>query len=174
MDQVIEPIQSNNNFWNSVEILNNNKYFVGVIMILLNLGSKYISVELSQSQEKFLGSPTIRRIILFTVFFTATRDIWISFLLTAAFVILVSGIFNDDSNYCLIPKKYRIYDLKEGQKISKEDLERAKQIIEISEKQKKNVYSNIESFTKIKRENYKNNMNKLYHISQVNNRNLNN
>ena len=119
MDQVIEPIQSNS-FWNYIEILNNNKYFVGVIMILLNLGSKYISVELSQSQEKFLGSPTVRRIILFTVFFTATRDIWISFLLTAAFVILVSGIFNDDSYYCLIPKKYRNYEISQGGKISKE------------------------------------------------------
>ena len=106
MDHIIEPVQSKNNFWEYIEILNNNKYFVGIIMILLNLGSKYISVELSQSQEKFLGSPIIRRLILFTVFFTATRDIWISFLLTAAFVILVSGIFNDDSFYCLIPKKY--------------------------------------------------------------------
>jgi hypothetical protein len=170
MDQVIEPIQSNNSFWNYIEILNNNKYFVGVIMILLNLGSKYISVELSQTQEKFLGSPTIRRIILFTVFFTATRDIWISFLLTAAFVILVSGIFNDDSYYCLIPKKYRSYEISQGQKISKEDVDKAKQIIELSEKQKKNVYSNIESFSKIKRNNYKKNMSKLYFVSQLTNR----
>ena len=168
MDQVIEPIKSNSNFWNYIEILNNNKYFVGVIMILLNLGSKYISVELSQTQEKILGSPIIRRIILFTVFFTATRDIWISFLLTAAFVILVSGIFNDDSYYCLIPKKYRNYEILPGQKISKEDIDKAKQIIELSEKQKKNVYSNIENFTKMKRNNYKNNMNKLYFLSQWN------
>ena len=60
---IIEPIKSEKGFWDYIEVLNNNKYFVGIIMILLNLGSKYISVELSQSQEKILGSPVIRRLI---------------------------------------------------------------------------------------------------------------
>ena len=166
MDHIIEPVQSKNNFWQYIEILNNNKYFVGIIMILLNLGSKYISVELSQSQEKFLGSPIIRRLILFTVFFTATRDIWISFLLTAAFVILVSGIFHDDSFYCLIPKKYRTYENNKSQ-FSKQDIEKAKEIIRISTEQNNNEYTNIEKFNKMKKKNYKNNMNKLSFISKM-------
>ena len=168
MDQIIEPIKSEKGFWDYIEVLNNNKYFVGIIMILLNLGSKYISVELSQSQEKILGSPVIRRLILFTVFFTATRDIWISFLLTAAFVILVGGIFNDDSEYCLIPKRYRSYDYDRNQKISEQDIAKAKEIISLSEKQEKNKNNNIEQFTKMKRKNYKNNMNKLSSISKMN------
>ena len=168
MDQIIEPIKSEKGFWDYIEVLNNNKYFVGIIMILLNLGSKYISVELSQSQEKILGSPVIRRLILFTVFFTATRDIWISFLLTAAFVILVGGIFNDDSEYCLIPKRYRSYDYDKNQKISEQDIAKAKEIISLSEKQEKNRNNNIEQFTKMKRKNYKNNMNKLSFISKMN------
>ena len=168
MDQIIEPIKSEKGFWDYIEVLNNNKYFVGVIMILLNLGSKYISVELSQSQEKILGSPVIRRLILFTVFFTATRDIWISFLLTAAFVILVGGIFNDDSEYCLIPKRYRSYDYDKNQKISEQDIAKAKEIISLSEKQEKKRNNNIEQFTKMKKKNYKNNMNKLSFISKMN------
>ena len=166
MDHIIEPINSKNNFWQYIDVLNNNKYFVGIIMILLNLGSKYISVELSQSQEKFLGSPIIRRLILFTVFFTATRDIWISFLLTAAFVILVSGIFNDDSFYCLIPKKYRTYDSNKLQ-FSKQDVEKAKEIIKLSEKQGEKQYTAIEEFNQIKKNNYKNNMNKLSFIRKI-------
>ena len=40
----------------------------------------------------------------------------------------------------------------------------------MAEKQKKKIYTNIESFTKMKRNNYKNNMNKLYFISQLSNR----
>lgn len=160
MDLIIEPVKKDIKIWDHLEILNNNKYFVGVIMILLNLGSKYISVELSESQEKFLGSPIIRRIILFTVFFTATRDIWISFLLTAAFVILVGGIFNDSSNYCLIPKKYRQYEY-DKLNITQKDISRAKEIISLSEKQEQNKIKNLEHFTKMKRQNYKNNMNKL-------------
>ena len=167
MDQIIEPTRTKTNFWDYLEVLNNNKYFVGIIMILLNLGSKYISIELSNSQEKILGSPIIRRLILFTVFFTATRDIWISFLLTAAFVILVGGIFNDNSHYCLIPKKYRSYNF-DTNKISEQDLDKAKEIIALSEKQKENAQQNIEEFTKMKRNNYKNNMDKLSFINKMN------
>ncbi len=161
MEQLIEPkLQSG--MWKYIEVLNNNKYFVGVIMILLNLGSKYISIELSQSQEKFLGSPIIRRLILFTVFFTATRDIWISFLLTAAFVILVGGVFNDKSNYCLIPQKYR-YSNETGGEITEKDIEKAKEIIELSKKKNENKNNDkdiIEKF-KQKRNIYNNNMNKF-------------
>ena len=89
--------------------LNNSKYFSGIIMILLNLGSKYIAMEISPSQESFMNNIIIRRLLIFTVVFTATRDIWTSIMLTAAFVVLVSGLFNDNSNYCIIPKKIRDY-----------------------------------------------------------------
>lgn len=167
MDQVIENIQPTRGIWDYIEILNNNKYFVGVIMILLNLGSKYISVELSQAQDKILGSLILRRIILFTVFFTATRDIWVSFLLTAAFVILVSGIFNDNSEYCLIPKKYRNQPINSEIKISEEDVKKAKEILSLYEQQNKKRNENIEHFTKLKRNNYKNNIHKLNFINNL-------
>ena len=152
MDHIIEPVQSKNNFWQYIEILNNNKYFVGIIMILLNLGSKYISVELSQSQEKFLGSPIIRRLI-----WCRRKD---------SICVAVSGIFHDDSFYCLIPKKYRTYENNKPQ-FSKQDIEKAKEIIKISEEQNKNEYTNIEKFNQMKKNNYKNNMNKLSFISKM-------
>ena len=85
--------------------LNNSKYFAGIMMILLNLISKYISLELSETQEEFLNNIIIRRIAIFTIVFVATKDIIISFIITACFIIIVSGLFNEDSKYCLIRKK---------------------------------------------------------------------
>lgn len=171
MDQLINNVNSNMNYsqniWSYLDALNNNKYFVGVLMILLNLGSKYISVELSQTQEKILGSATFRRIILFTVFFTATRDIWISFLLTAAFVILVSGIFNEKSNYCMIPKKYRYYQDINLNNIKPEDVEKANQIIQLSKQQEENKHKLITEENIKKTKNYKNNMTKLYYYKKI-------
>ena len=38
----------------TINSLNNSKYFAGIAMLLLNIGSKYISIELSDSQEEFL------------------------------------------------------------------------------------------------------------------------
>jgi len=139
MDELVESVSKPNDFWKSLDVLNNNKYFVGLVMILLNVGSKFISMELTYSHEKFLGSRIVRRLILFTVFFTATRDIWVSFLLTAAFVILVTGIFNEDSQYCIIPKKYRHF--KYTSDIPKEEINKAKELLKYHDiyKNKKNT-----------------------------------
>ena len=48
--------------------LNNSKYFAGIMMIVLNLGSRYLVMELSQNQEQILSNKIIRRFVLFSVF----------------------------------------------------------------------------------------------------------
>ena len=88
--------------YNIIYNLNNSKFFVGILMILMNLGSKYISLELSESQDEFFSNIIIRRIMIFIVVFIATKDIIVSIIITACFVILVSGLFNQNSKYCLI------------------------------------------------------------------------
>ena len=119
--------------YNVIYNLNNSKFFAGILMILMNLGSKYISLELSESQDEFFSNVVIRRIMIFTVVFIATKDIIVSFIITACFIILVSGLFNQNSKYCLIrdnSPKTKI--------ISKEQVEKAKKIIMKYEKQRQN------------------------------------
>ena len=86
--------------YQKIHNLNNSKVFAGILMILMNLGSKYIALELSETQEEFLSNIVIRRIVIFVVAFIATRDIIISLVLTGVFILLVSGLFNDNSNKC--------------------------------------------------------------------------
>ena len=112
---------------NSFDTLNNSKLFAGIIMILLNLGSRYIAQELSDTHEELLNNVIIRRIIVFTVAFTATRDIIISLILTAAFVILVSGIFNENSKYYILPRKNK-------KKYNKKDIDNAKRVLDWAQK----------------------------------------
>ena len=83
--------------------LNGSKYFAGIMMLLMNLGGRYISMELSEMHEKILNHKIIRRLLVFVLIFYATRDVKVSLVLTAVFIIIVSGIFNEDSKYCLIP-----------------------------------------------------------------------
>ena len=112
--------------------LNNSKYFAGISMLLLNLGSKYIAMELSEGHEQILSNQIFRRFIIFTVVFLSTRDIWVSFILTCMFIILVSGIFNENSNYCIIPKKYLTTN-----PISKLEYEVARKTIQLYESQQR-------------------------------------
>ena len=62
----------------SINILNNSKYFTAIMMLLMNLGARYISLELSQFHEELLSNVFVRRILVFTVVFISTRDIKVS------------------------------------------------------------------------------------------------
>ena len=84
--------------------LNNSKFVAGITMLVVNLGSKYLAQELSDSQEALFTNVIIRRFVLFTVVFMATKDLLISLVLTAVFIVLVSGLFNENSKYCIVTK----------------------------------------------------------------------
>jgi hypothetical protein len=114
----------------SLSLLNNSKYFAAIMMLLMNLGSRYISLELSQFHEEILSKPIVRRLLVFTIIFMATRDIKTSLILTAVFIILISGIFNEDSKYCILPGR-------NNRRITKEDFHYAQNIMEKYNKQNK-------------------------------------
>ena len=84
--------------------LNNNKYFTGIMILVLNLGSRFLVMELSNTQKQILSNKIIRRFVVFTVVFIATKDIYVSFIITAVFIVLVSGLFNENSKYCIVTK----------------------------------------------------------------------
>ena len=76
-------------FQDQTDILNENKYFIGLMMIMVNIGSRFIIDELNQEHINFIKNSYFRRIVIFAVIFMATRDILISFVVTGLFVILV-------------------------------------------------------------------------------------
>ena len=84
--------------------LNTNKYFTGIMMIVLNLGSRFLIMELSENQEELLNNKIIRRFVVFTVVFIATKDIYVSLIVTAIFIILVTGLFNENSKFRIVTK----------------------------------------------------------------------
>ena len=120
-------------FYNIANTLNQSKYFAGIMMILLNLGSRFLISELSETQEQFLNNVIIRRFAVFTMAFIATRDVIVALILTGVFIILVSNLFNENSNYCILGKPKRLFKT-----ISKNDFEKAKKVIELYNLQMKN------------------------------------
>ena len=60
-------------------------------------------MDLQDTHRRFLSSTAIRRIMIFTVAFIAARDIVISLIITACFVIIVLNLFNTSSQYCILP-----------------------------------------------------------------------
>ena len=86
--------------------LNNSKFFAGIIMIILNIGSKYITIKLSKTQESYLRNTFARQVLIFAIAWMGTKDIYLSLALTAIFVILSDYLLNEKSRMCMIPKKW--------------------------------------------------------------------
>lgn len=121
--------------------LNNSKFLAGIVMLLLNVGTKYIEIGLSKTQEQALRNALSRELLIFSIIFMGTHDIVLSILMTAAFVILSQFLFNDNSKMCIIPNKMkrikRMVDLNKDDTISEEEEKRALEVLEKSKKQKK-------------------------------------
>ncbi|NDB81185.1 MAG: hypothetical protein EB127_00325 [Alphaproteobacteria bacterium] len=71
----------------------NSPFIIGIMMLLLNIGSRFIVHEFSVDDKEYSQNIFLRRLTVFAVCFVGTRDIVVSTILTAAFVILASGIF---------------------------------------------------------------------------------
>jgi len=92
-----------NNLQENLNIINNSKLFTGLMMICLNIGSKFITVKLSPSQEEFMKNYVAREILIFAVCWMGTRDVLISLLITIAFFIITEYLFHEESSLCIAP-----------------------------------------------------------------------
>ena len=90
-----------------LQILNDSKFTAGISMLMLNIGSKYISIGLTDSQEAYLTSNLARQILIFSVAFIGTRDVVTSLILMVVFILFADYIFNENSNLCLLPKSLK-------------------------------------------------------------------
>jgi hypothetical protein len=91
-----------------IHYLNNSKFFAGIVMIMLNVGSKFISINFSKSTEEYLKLSLSKQILVFAMAWMGTRDIYTALVLTAVFVILSDHLFNEESSMCIVPHHHRI------------------------------------------------------------------
>ena len=135
---------------NHIMFLNNSKFFAGVVMILLNIGSKFLSIQFSKSTEEYLKMNISKQLLVFAMAWMGTRDIYTALVLTAVFTILSDHLFNEDSIYCCVPHKYRILskiiDNNNDDVISEEEINNAMSVLEKAKKNKHRI-NQMQMFT---------------------------
>ena len=124
----------------NIQYLNSSKFFAGIVMILLNVGSKFISIQFSKSTEEYLKFSLSKQLLIFSMAWMGTRDIYVALGLTAIFVILSDHLFNEESSYCVVPHKYRVLDklvdTNDDQVISDSEVNSAIAVLEKAKKDK--------------------------------------
>jgi hypothetical protein len=137
-----------NKFNNNVQLVNSSKIFAGLMIIILNISSKFVNIKLSKSIESYLKNTFSKQILVFAIAWMGTRDIYIALIITIIFIICVDYLFNEESKLCCLPESFTNYHLEllDENKVSEEDVKKATEILEKAKKQKENYKEN---FTKI-------------------------
>jgi len=125
---------------NHIMFLNNSKFFAGIVMILLNVGSKFIAIQFSRSTEEYLKMNITKQILVFAMAWMGTRDIYTALILTAVFTVLSDHLFNEESPYCVVPTKFRILskiiDTNDDGTVSEQEINDAISILEKARREK--------------------------------------
>jgi len=128
---------------NHIMFLNNSKFFAGVVMIMLNVGSKFIAIQFSKTTEEYLKMNITKQLLVFAMAWMGTRDIYTSLVLTAVFTILSDHLFNEESPYCCVPEKYRILakivDENGDQNVTEQEISNAVAILEKAKRDKQKM-----------------------------------
>jgi hypothetical protein len=130
--------KSKDSFFDQV---NKSKLFAGLAMLMLNIGSKYVVIELSPNQEAYFRNNIARQLLIFSIAWMGTRDILISLYITAAFTILTQFILNENSSFCILPKSLQklktTLDKNGDGVVSKKEIDDAIKILNNAKNQKK-------------------------------------
>ncbi len=121
----------------NVHHLNNSKFFTGVVIIMLNIGSRFIDFNLSKSTEKWIRSVLSRHLFVFAVVWMGTRDIYLALIYSSIFVFIIDVLLNDESKYCIIPEGFINEANTVDEEISEEDAKKSAEVVAKYETQKK-------------------------------------
>lgn len=103
--------------------LSSNKYILGLMILLINLGARYIGNELNEFSHKVLNHKFARRFLIFLVIWMGSRDLLVAFIITVGFILISNTLLNEHSNYCILP-------IDTPSPVSKEEYEIAKQMVQ--------------------------------------------
>ena len=126
---------------NHVMNINDSKIFAGLMIITLNIASKFATLKLGKTAEMYLKYTFSKQILVFAIAWMGTRDIYIALTLTIIFIILFDFLLNDESSFCILPQDFKEFYDNIDADISQEDYIKAKTTVEKYVEQKESMAS---------------------------------
>ena len=144
------PFTIMNYLHNHVMTINNSKIFAGLMIIILNIASRFVTIKLSKTMESYLKYTFSRDILVFAISWMGTRDIYIAFVITIIFMIMIDYVLNEQSSFCCLPSNFTDYHvslINDDDVITPEQIKSAEETLEKAKKQKiQKQYSDYASY----------------------------
>lgn len=119
---------------NNIIALNQSKIFAGIMIIIINIASKFVTFKFSKTMESYLKFTFSRNVLVFAITWMGTRDIYIAILMTLLFIFIVDYLMNENSQLCCLPSSFinKHVAMLEGfnGKPSQEEIDNSKRILE--------------------------------------------
>jgi len=96
---------------NQILSLNQSKLFAGLIIVILNIASKYVNIKLSKTVESYLKFTFSRDVLVFAITWMGTRDIYSALMLTVSFIVIFDFLLNEESMFCVLPEHFTDYHI---------------------------------------------------------------
>jgi hypothetical protein len=107
MWKIVEPYFSY--LHNQIQMVNSSKIFAGLIVVTLNIASKFVTIKLSKTMEGYLKHTFSRDVLVFSIVWMGSREIYVAFLLTIVFILFMDFLFNEESAFCILPNSFTSY-----------------------------------------------------------------
>ena len=124
---------------NHVSTINNSKLFAGLMIIVLNIASKFVTIKLSKTMEAYLKYTFSRDILVFAIAWMGTRDIYIALIITGIFMLCMDYFFNEESAFCCLPSNFTDYHvslINNKEDITPDEIKKAEEILEKARQKK--------------------------------------
>tara|TARA_B100000902_G_C26516760_1_gene531230 strand:- start:36 stop:506 length:471 start_codon:yes stop_codon:yes gene_type:complete len=126
--------------------INSSKIFAGLVLLSLNLFSKFITIKLSDNQEDFIKNAFGRQLLIFSIAWLGTREVFTALGITAIFVVLADNLLNENSDFYILPKPLTklkdAVDLNSDGIISDKEIETAINVLNKAKKQQEIINNN--------------------------------
>ncbi len=115
---------------NHVQTINNSKIFAGLMILILNIASRFVNLKLSKNVELYLKHTFSKQILVFAIAWMGTRDIYVALIVTICFIIIVDYLCNEDSSLCCLPEAFTQYHKDLELQVTETDVKKAKEVLE--------------------------------------------
>lgn len=122
-----------------VTMLNGSRFFAACVMLMMNIGGRYISKDIPDYIFNVFEFPMMRALTVFSIAFIASRDVKVSLIIALFFVVIFKYLLDDKSNVCILSERMKkMLDLNKDGRVSEAELKKASEVIEKYRHQKDN------------------------------------
>jgi len=89
--------------------------------------------------EAYLKFTFSRNLLVYAIAWMGTRDIFVALIITLVFIICMDYLFNEESAFCCLSENFKDYHISliENDKVTPDEVNKAKQVLERFENQTK-------------------------------------